>query len=517
MGPTLGIDLGTSYSCAAAVRDDAVVIVEDEQGRRTMPSVVRYDPQGRPVVGYEALLGLVGEPSVTIHSAKRMLGFRFGDPPVRIAQSAYLYKVVEGPNRWPLIEAPGGPYAVPAVLGSVLGELRFRAERFFGETVKRAVITVPANATDAQREQTKVAGRIAGLEVLGLLNEPTAAAMAYALLRIGGRTMAVYDFGGGTFDCTVMQWEERFATVLATLGDSFLGGDDIDLAMAVHVAQEFQRRTGVDIRRRAADWRQLLLACEAGKRTLSRQDATTIRVRGVARLQGAGGPVDLEHEMGRDQLARLASPFVSRTVEIVREALVMAGMEAAQLDQVLMVGGSSRLPQARAAVQDALGGGKVPLVDIDPETAVCIGAAAFAHRMTGGRSRSIERAHGRVTEVVPRSFGLATATGGFDCIIPRNTPLPARGTRTYTTFRDGQQEMRFVVLQGDSARASENAHVGEFVVGTLPGGPAGEVSIELVLEVATDGMLRVSATNPATGQVHQLGVRVADRGPGDRG
>jgi molecular chaperone DnaK len=512
MSLVLGIDLGTSFSCAAAVRDDAVVVVEDDRGRRTMPSVVRFEPGGRTVIGYEALEGLVTEPAETIHSAKRMLGCRYGDPPVRIAQSGYLYKIVEGPNRWPLIVAPGGPYAVPAICGSLLRELRARAERFFGEPITKAVITVPANATEGQREQTRVAGRIAGLEVVGLLNEPTAAAMAYALLRVGGRTMAVYDFGGGTFDCSVIRWEERSAKVLATHGDSFLGGDDIDLAMAVHVAQEFQRRSGFDVRNRAADWRHLLLACEAAKRSLSHQPRTTIRVRGVA--HAASGAVDLEHEMTRDQLARLASPFVDRTVEIVREALEMAGMEAGQLDQVLLVGGSSRLPQARSAVQQALH--KVPLVDIDPETAVCIGAAAAAHRATGGRSRAIEPVRGRVVEVVPRSFGLATATGGFDCVVPRNTPLPARGARTYTTFKDGQREMRFIVLQGDSPRAAENTRVGEFVIDALPAAPAGAVTIELVLEVAADGLLRVSATNPSTGQVHQLGVRMADVPPGER-
>jgi molecular chaperone DnaK len=294
--------------------------------------------------------------------------------------------------------------------------------------------------------------------------------------------------------------------VLATHGDTFLGGDDIDLALAVSVAQDFQRRTGVDVRKRAADWRQLLLACEEAKRTLSRQSKTRVTIEGVAHLDH--GPSDLDAEIDREHLDRLATPYVQQTVEIMDEAITMAGIEKKRLDQVLLVGGSSRLPQVRRMVQEAFA--TVPLVDIDPETAVCIGAAATAYRAAGGTSPTLQRAHSRVVEVVPRSFGLATAGGGFDPVIARNTPLPARGSRVYTTWRDDQKEMHFVVLQGDSERASECTHLGEFVVSDLPAGPAGHVELELVFEVGHDGLLEVSARNTSTGEVYRMGIHVDD-------
>ena len=507
----LGIDLGTSFSCAAAVRDDMVVVVEDDQRKRSIPSVVHYAANGggeNPLVGPGAVEHIVSDPENTVHSVKRMLGQRYGDGPVRIAQSAYLFKISEGPNSWPQIEARGGPYPITVVCAHILQELKERAERFFGEPVTGAVVTVPANANDAQREQTLNAARIAHLDVLDLVNEPTAAAMSYALLGVKGGTMAVYDFGGGTFDCSVIEWGEGTARVLATHGDSFLGGDDIDLAMALHIAQEFLRTHGVDLRRRAAEWKQLLLTCEAAKRVLSRKQTVKIEVPAVA--HDDKGAVDLELEFSREELERLATPYIKQTVDLVQEAIAMAGISAERLDQVLLVGGSSRIPLVRQLVQRTIG--KTPLVDVDPETAVAVGAALEAHRASGAESEALGRVSMDCVEVVPQSFGLATAGGGFDAVIKRNTPLPATGMRTYTTWRDGQERMQFIVLQGDSDKSDDNVRLGEFVIDDLPLRKAGDVEVELVFEVGDKGLLWVSGKDTTTNRVRRYRVTVADAG-----
>lgn len=505
MSVVIGIDLGTTYSSAAAIREDAVFVVENENGRRTFPSVIHFDERGRATVGDEAVARSIDDPANTIHSAKRLLGSRFDDPVVKIAQSAYLYKISRGPNDWPLIEARGGPHAIPSLCASILKEIKKRAEIFFGDSIEKAVITVPANANDSQREQTRVAGRIAGLEVIGLVNEPTAAATAYSLLQIGGRTMAVYDFGGGTFDCSIIDWNDVSPKVLATHGDSFLGGDDIDLALAMHVAQDFQRKAGIDIRQRASDWRQLMLSCEGAKRRLSHGSQASFVLPKVGHTQE--GPIDLNVELDRQTLQRLANPLILQSVDIMKEALGMAGLSTTDLDQVLLVGGSSRLPLVRKIVRKSFG--KLPLVDIDPELAVAIGAAVEAQRLIGGDELEA-RPSAAVIEVVPSSFGLATAGGGFDPVIRRNTTLPAEGQRTYTTWRDGQREMRFVVLQGDNERAEGNTRLGEFVVDDIPPRPSGEIEIQLIFEVGLDGLLRVTARNTTTGKTHRLGVRVHD-------
>jgi len=505
MGLAIGIDLGTSYSCAAAVRDDAVVVAEDVAGRRTLPSMVYFGPSGEVAVGHEARSLVSDDPEHVIHSAKRFLGRRFDDGAVRIARNAYFYKLSEGPNGWPVLDVRGGPYTVPEVCACVLKALKSQAENFFGEEVTQAVITVPAGADDAQREQTRIAGRIAGLEVLKLLNEPTAAALAHALAGPLGRTVVIYDFGGGTFDCSVMEWGAAASTVLATHGDTFLGGDDIDLAMAVHVAGWFQRQTSADVRQRASEWKRLLLACEAAKVQLSEVERALIRIPAAAHLDS--GPVDLACAVDRPLLDRLAGPLVQQTVELMAEAVSFAGLEWSQVDDVLLVGGSSRLEAVRAAVER--GSGRVPHGPaVDPDTAVCMGAAVEAHRLSGGRSVAVARAPSRMREVVPHSIGLATAGGGFDVVIGRNSPIPARGTRRYTTWRDGQEDMRFVVLQGDGDRAESCVRLGEFVVDGLPPRPASEVKVELLFEVGGDGLLRATARDTTTNRVHQYRARI---------
>jgi molecular chaperone DnaK len=506
MSVVLGIDLGTSFSCVAAVRDDSVVVVEDHEGHRTVPSVVNFAPTGEVIVGYAARPMIVEDPYHTIHSAKRFLGRRYTHGSVRVAQNAYLYKVSEGPNQWPMIEARGGPYTVPEVCACVLQELKTRAEQFFGEKVEKAVITVPANADDAQREQTRIAGRIAGLEVLRLLNEPTAAALAYALGGVRGNRMVMYDFGGGTFDCSVISWGKDTATVLATHGDTFLGGDDIDLAIAERLAEDLLSRTGVDVRREVSEWKRLLLACEAAKRSLSAKPSTRIRLEGVGYTDD--GPVSLDFTLDRETLDEMVKPLIQQTVDLMLDAVALGGLDIKDIDEVVLVGGSSRLPQVRKAVTDAVG--RTPLLVFDPDTVVAMGAAIEAQRVVGGRSPNLGLAPRELVEVVPHSIGLATAGGGFDPVILRNSRLPASGQRTYTTWRDNQQEMRFVVLQGDSQRAVENARLGEFIVANLPPRKAGQVEVKLLFEVNSDGLLRASARDTTTNRVHRYRVRVAD-------
>jgi molecular chaperone DnaK len=402
---------------------------------------------------------------------------------------------------------------VPEVCACVLQELKTRAEQFFGEPAKQAVITVPANADDAQREQTRIAGRIAGLEVLRLLNEPTAAALAYALGGVRGDRMVVYDFGGGTFDCSVIAWGKDTATVLATHGDTFLGGDDIDLAIAERVAAELRARTGVDVKREVSEWKRLLFAAEVAKRSLSAKPSTRIQLKEVGFTDA--GPVHLDYELDRETFDELVGPLVQQTVDLMLDAVALgglemkdAGLEPKDVDEVVLVGGSSRLPQVRKAVTKAVG--RVPLLVFDPDTVVAIGAAIEAQRVVGGRSPNLGLAPRELVEVVPHSIGLATAGGGFDPVILRNSRLPASGQRSYTTWRDNQQEMRFVVLQGDSERAIENARLGEFIVANLPARKAGQVEVKLLFEVNSDGLLRASARDTTTNRVHRYRVRVAD-------
>lgn len=506
MSVVLGIDLGTSFSCVAAVREDSVVVVEDDHGRKTLPSIVHFSHTGRVVVGYEARPMIVKDPMHTVYSAKRLLGRRFTHGAVKVAQNAYLYKIAEGPNQWPVLEARGGPYTVPEVCACVLQELRTRAEHFFGEKITKAVITVPANADDAQREQTRIAGRIAGLEVLRLLNEPTAAALAYALGGVRGERMVVYDFGGGTFDCSVIRWGKDSAEVLSTHGDDFLGGDDIDLAIAEHVSAGFLKETGVDLKREISEWKRLLLSCETAKRVLSRKPSTRIHLEKVAFTKD--GPVDLDVEIDREAFDSLISTFIRQSIELTLEAVALGGLNPSDVDEVVLVGGSSRLPAVRKEVNKALK--LTPLLDFDPDAVVAMGAAIEAQRAVGGRSPTIARAPRELVDVVPHSIGLATAGGGFDPVILRNSRLPASGQRSYTTWREGQHEMRFVVLQGDSDRAAENVRLGEFIVANLPSRPAGEVEVRLLFEVSSDGLLRASARDTTTNRVHRYRVRVAD-------
>jgi molecular chaperone DnaK len=506
MSIVLGIDLGTSFSCAAAVRGHSVVVAEDDQGRRTMPSIVHFASSGRVVVGHEARPLVARDPAHTIISAKRFLGRRYNDGALRIARNAYFYKVIEGPNSWPMVDSRGGPYTVAEVCACILQELKIRAEAFFGEPIRQAVITVPANADDAQREQTRIAGKIAGLEVLRLLNEPTAAALAYALGGVVGDNTVVYDFGGGTFDCSVIRWGEDAARVLATHGDSFLGGDDIDRALAEHIAKDVLERYGVELRGRVNEWRRLLLACEEVKRGLSRAPSIRLRLPEVA--QTKRGPLSIDVEITRETLERLAQPLVLQTVELMLDAVALGGLELSQVDEVVLVGGSSRLSAVRRAVADAIG--RPAHLDFDPDTVVAMGAAIEAQRLLGGSTPTLERAPRELVDVVPRSIGLATAGGGFDPIIRRNSSLPAKGQRVYSTWRDGQTQMRFVVLQGDHDRAELNARLGEFVVKDLPPRPAGQLQVELSFEVSGDGLLRASARDTTTNHVHRYRVRVVD-------
>ena len=486
--------------------DDAITIVDDDEGRHTLPSIVHFGSNGEVLVGYPAQRLIPFEPLNTIHSVKRFLGRRVQDGMVRIAQHAYLYRVFEGPNQWPVIDARGGPYTISEICSCVLSEIVTRTEKLFGEKVTGAVISVPATADDNQRKQTRVAGRIAGLEVLGLISEPTAATLSYALTGTKGRRVVVYDFGGGTFDCAVIDWGSQTTKVLATSGDSFLGGDDIDLAMAIHIAQAFKAEHGVDLRGRQVEWKRLLLACEKTKRKLTRVRNASIDVDEV--LHTDRGVVDLRYEISRDDLEGIVAPYVEQSVTLMLEAVKASEISADQVDQVLLVGGSSRLPLVRDSIREAMG--KSPHLELDPDTAVAIGAAIHAQQLVGGRAPSIEKVPRELAEVVPHSIGLATAGGRFDPVIARNAPIPAEGMRSYSTWRDGQQEIRFIVLQGDNVKASENARLGEFSVTGLTRRPAGKVRIELVFNVGLDGLLRIEARETAADRIYRYKVILND-------
>lgn len=503
----IGIDFGTTSSCVAAIRDDMVVIIKDEQGYDTYPSVVHFGKKGQVLIGRSASERIIDDPENTIHSIKRVLGRTFNDPVIQVAKSAYFYEIFKGPKSCPMIRARGETYSPAQVSAALLRGLCKRAERFFDEKVRRAVITVPANAGHAQREAIQLAARLAGFKVVRLLNEPTAAALAYALLGVQGKTVLVYDFGGGTFDCSVIRWNKKKATVLASHGDRYLGGDDIDIKLARRVAHDFQKDTGVDIRGQVKDWKRFLTVCEKSKRELSDRLAVPVRLESLA-YQKNDEALALEYGFLRDELERLSGEFVRNSLDIVHETLRMAKVSVSDIDKILMIGGTSRMPMVQEAVHSEFG--KTPFVDIDPYSAVAIGAAIEAFRSAGGKSPLVDQAPVELVEVSGHSFGLGYSSGDFDPVIEKNSTLPASGWRCFTTKRDNQRELKFTIQQGESKNSAKNIELGVFSVSNLPKQPAGDVKVEVLFEVGHDGILHVSARELQGNKVHQFHIPIAD-------
>jgi Fe-S protein assembly chaperone HscA len=477
----VGIDLGTTNSLVAIVRDGIPEIVQDPEGRRIVPSILHFSDDGKISVGVEAReLGAKGD-GQTIFSVKRFMGRALED--VREDLTLLPFAASQASPNLVRIEAGGREYTAPELSAMILRQLKKNAEAALGEEISNAVITVPAYFNDAQRQATKDAGRIAGLDVLRILNEPTAAALAYGLDARRHGTIAVYDFGGGTFDISILELSEGIFEVLATNGDTRLGGDDIDQALIRRV------QAGVGRELTSRELQDARTAARAAKETLSREDTAVLEV-----------PTPGYREtLTREQFSELVDPIIGRTLGPCKQALRDAGLAPSDIDEVVMVGGSTRIPLVRERVEELFG--RVPHTEIDPDEVVALGAAVQADILAGSRRDTL------LLDVTPLSLGIETIGGVMSKIIPRNSTIPASASESYTTYVDGQTNVKIHVLQGERELVSDCRSLAEFDLRGIPPMPAGLPRIEVRFLIDADGILSVSARELRTGQYQSIDVR----------
>ena len=499
----VGIDLGTTNSVIATVRDAQVVVVPATHGGYLHPSVVSFSSDGLKYFSREAVARRIIDPRNTVYSAKRLMGLPFRSDEVQKAITRLPYQLREGNNEQAVFVGPDRTYTIPEVSGLLLGYLRQCAELFLSDTVTGAVITVPANFNDAQRRATIDAGRIAGLDVLRVLNEPTAAALAYGLGQNMSQRIAIYDFGGGTFDITVLQVEGDVFEVLATGGDTFLGGDDMDDALLNILAELFRAEHGLDPRDDQAARARLLIAAEQVKRHLSDFPEARGELKNIA-IGKQGEQLALRFQIARNVFETAVRGLVSRTIQTCQEVLASVGLAASQIDEVIMVGGTTRVPMVRSEVERYFG--RPPRTDLNPDEVVAWGAAIQAENLAHAGDNLVSRAV--LLDVTPRALGIAV-TGGFaERIVDRNVPVPVEQTRIFTTSADQQSSVRIQVCQGESRRFDENTPLGELELSGIPPARRGEVAIEVTFRVDTDGILRVLARVATTGVAREAAVNV---------
>jgi molecular chaperone DnaK len=492
----IGIDLGTTNSVVATLRNNKVEVIPDDFGNRLHPSVVGFVPNGDIVVGHAARARRHIDPRNTIYSAKRLIGQSIKSPTVRLAMSSLPYQCEEGPNEQPLIVVREKKYPIPEISSYVLSHLKQCAERYLGGPVSKAVITVPANFTDAQRQATKHAGELAGLKVLRILNEPTAAALAYGFGRAMDAKLAIYDLGGGTFDCTVLQIRDKIFEVLATGGDSFLGGDDFDRALVNRLAGEFLAQQRIDLRSSPEAWSRLTTACEQIKCKLSEDDVVAGTIHELA--SGAGGaPLGLDFEVTRSELERMIEPYIDRSVQACQEVLVAAGLGTANLNELILVGGSTRTPLVRDKVTAFFG--RQPQTRVNPDETVAYGAAIQAAALVSG-GHDPATFYSLLLDVCPRGLGIAVAGGYNETVVSKNTPVPVERTRNFTTSKDFQTDVVIQVSQGESRQFADNERLGVLTLNRLPPRPRGQTTIAVTFTIDADGILAVRAVDTDTKQ-----------------
>jgi len=501
----IGIDLGTSYSSVAVVRDGAPEVLSDDEGLASTPSVVAFPVDAGILVGTPARARLVNDPFNTIYSAKRLIGRRMDDPDTRLAIASFPYNVVEGPNGHPVVEVRGERVSLPEISAYLLRAMKKMAEARLGHPVDKAVITVPANFNDAQRESTRIAGRIAGLDVLRIINEPTAVALAYAYGRGFNKVIAVYDFGGGSFDFTVLELRDNLFRVIATAGDIFLGGDDFDAAMATAVANSFWKQTGIELRNDVVEWQRLLFACEAVKRVLSTQPQSRLKLASVAHT--AKGSLDLSAKVTRELFNSLSIDLVRRTFAVCDRVFADAKMRARDVDEVILAGGSTFVPLVRASVEQYFG--RPPRIEVDPETAVALGAAIQAASLMAKPKPEPSPDQAVLLDVLPHSIGIVTAGRRTEKVLQRNMSIPVEQSRVFSTSKDNQREVKIRIVQGEAELAAENTPLGELVITGLRPAPKGEVKILVTFEVDTNGILNVTARDRDSGRLCKRSVKVS--------
>ncbi|CAG0957855.1 heat shock 70kDa protein 1/2/6/8 [Myxococcaceae bacterium] len=496
----IGIDLGTSNSCVAAVESDAPRVLPNAYGEGVTASVVAFGDDGRITVGNAARANVIHAPKTTVYSAKRLIGRYFFSEEVKKARAICSYDIVEGPNHGVRIRIRENDYSLPEISAMILRELKGIAEAQLGQAITKAVVTVPAYFNDNQRQATRDACRIAGLDALRILNEPTAAALAYGFGRELHQKVAVYDLGGGTFDISVLEIGKDVFEVLSTCGDTFLGGDDFDDRLIDLLADEFAAQHGVNPREDPFALEKLKVAAESAKKGLSVDDEVEIRIPDVA-LDSEGKGLSIGRTLGIGEYATLVNDLIQRTFKVCDEAMQQAGVVNRDLAGVILVGGPTRLPLIRHAVRDYFQ--LEPRTDVNPDEVVAMGAALHAASLLAPEQKAY------LLDVTPLSLKIGVAGGLAETVIERNTPVPIDQTRTFTTFQDFQESVRIRVYQGESRHAAENELLGEFVFGGLARARRGETRIEVTFEINSDGIVHVTARDPATDQKASTQIKLS--------
>ena len=499
MGKVIGIDLGTTNSCVAVMDGSSARVIENAEGARTTPSVVGFSEDGERLTGQPAKRQAVTNPLNTLFAIKRLIGRRFDDPATKKDKEMVPFEIIASDSGDAWVEAGGEKYSPSQVSAFILQKMKETAEDYLGEKVTQAVITVPAYFNDAQRQATKDAGKIAGLEVLRIINEPTAASLAYGLDKNDGQTIAVYDLGGGTFDVSILEIGDGVFEVKSTNGDTFLGGEDFDMALVEHLAEEFHKENGIDLRGDKLALQRLKEAAEKAKIELSSATQTEVNLPFIT--ADASGPKHLNLKLTKTAFEGLVENLVQRTRTPCEAAMKDAGVSLKEIDEIVLVGGQTRMPRIREFVKDVFG--KEPNMSVNPDEVVAMGAAIQAGVLQGDVKDVL------LLDVTPLSLGIETLGGVFTRLIDRNTTIPTKKSQVFSTADDNQSAVTISVCQGEREMATDNKNLGQFNLEGIPPAPRGVPQIEVTFDIDANGLVNVSAADKATGKEQAIRIEAS--------